>query len=68
MVDVSESMTPVGLSIVEAAKRIGIGKTAFYETLKRGAGPRVTKIGSRSIIFEDDLRAWVDGLRGDRQH
>ena len=51
------------LTIREACERLSIGRTTFYEHVKRGAGPRITKIGTRSVVFEDDLTAWVESLR-----
>jgi excisionase family DNA binding protein len=54
------------LTIPETCERLKIGRSTFYDHVKRGNGPRITKIGNRSVVFDDDLKAWVESLRSDR--
>lgn len=50
-------------SIPKAAKMLSLGRSTIYELVKRGDGPKITKLGGRSVIFADDLRAWADAKR-----
>jgi excisionase family DNA binding protein len=49
------------LSVAEAAKAAGVGRTTFFEEIRRG---RITarKVGRRTIITIDALEAWLDSL------
>ncbi len=49
------------ISIVEAARRAGVGRSKLYQAIKRRE-LRVKKCGSRSIVLVDDLVAWVKSL------
>lgn len=49
-----------GHSITELCKLIGIARSTFYLMLKEGRAPAVTKLGSRSVVFERDYLAWLD--------
>ena len=49
------------ISIVEAAKRVGLGRSSIYAAIGRGE-LRVKKVGRRSVILTDDLAAWVKAL------
>lgn len=45
--------------VEEAARRLGVGRSAMYELLASGQIARV-KIGRRTLVPVQELRAWVD--------
>jgi excisionase family DNA binding protein len=49
------------LSVEEAAKAAGIGRTMLFEEIRKG---RITarKVGRRTIIAVDELDTWLKGL------
>jgi excisionase family DNA binding protein len=49
---------PLALAIPEAARISGIGRSKIYEEVNKGH-LRLVKIGRRSVILMDDLRAWL---------
>lgn len=48
-------------SIIEAAKAVGISRSSIYLEIAEGR-LRVRKIGRRSVISSDDLKAWLAAL------
>jgi len=53
--------TPLALSIPEAAKLVGIGRTRLYEEISKG-NLAVRKVGTRTIVTVRDLQTWLDSL------
>lgn len=51
----------LAISIVEAAKRAGIGRSSIYQAIGRGE-LKIRKNGRRSLILVDDLKAWVAAM------
>jgi len=51
----------IAISIVEAARRSGVGRSSIYQAIARGE-LIVRKRGRRSLILTDDLKAWVSSL------
>lgn len=49
------------ISIVEAAKRAGIGRSSIYQAIRRGE-LKIRKNGRRSLILVEDLKAWVAAM------
>jgi excisionase family DNA binding protein len=49
------------LSVEQAAKAAGVGRTLLFEEIRKG---RITarKVGRRTIITTDDLDAWLKSL------
>jgi excisionase family DNA binding protein len=49
------------MSVGEAAKAAGIGRTMLFEEIRKG---RITarKVGRRTIIMVDELDAWLKAL------
>jgi excisionase family DNA binding protein len=49
------------LSVEEAAKAAGVGRTLLFEEIRKG---HITarKVGRRTIIMTDDLDAWLKAL------
>ena len=56
------SELPIALSIPEAAKTSGIGRTSIYDEIASGR-LRAVKRGRRTLILSDDLKAWIQALQ-----
>jgi excisionase family DNA binding protein len=52
---------PVAHTIREAAREAKISRTLLYEFIRSG-DLKARKIGRRTIITDDDLRAWLASL------
>jgi excisionase family DNA binding protein len=52
---------PMGRSVEAAAVHAGCSRTTIYEAIKSGA-LRARKLGSRTIIVDEDLRNWLQSL------
>ena len=42
---------------------IGISKSQLYVLVAKGEGPRITKLGRRSVILADDGKDWLRQMR-----
>jgi excisionase family DNA binding protein len=51
------------LPIAEAHWQVGLGRSKFYEYVASGEIETV-KVGRRTLVPQDGLRAFVDRLRG----
>ena len=51
----------LAISIIEAAKRAGVGRSSIYEAIKRG-DLKIRKNGRRSLVLVHDLKEWVSAL------
>jgi excisionase family DNA binding protein len=51
----------LAISIIEAAKRAGVGRSSIYEAIGRG-DLKIRKNGRRSLVLVDDLKAWVSAM------
>jgi excisionase family DNA binding protein len=56
-----EHTLELAISIIEASRRAGVGRSSIYEAIGRGELP-LRKNGRRSLILVDDLKAWVAAL------
>ena len=54
-------MSQIALSILDAAKAAGVGRTTIAAALKTGR-LRARKCGARTLITEQELEAWVASL------
>jgi excisionase family DNA binding protein len=54
-------MEKLALSVKEACELSGFGKSTIYEHVAAG-NLRLKKLGKRSFIMADDLRAWLASL------
>jgi excisionase family DNA binding protein len=54
--------TPLAHSVSDAAALIGISRSSLYLLIARGEIP-IAKVGSRTLILDDDLRAYLAGRR-----
>ena len=61
----TESLPPIGVSIPQAAKMLGISKPHFLPLIKEGK-IRTIKIGRRILVSVQSLRDFVDGTREPR--
>jgi excisionase family DNA binding protein len=50
--------SPIARSVRDAAACIGISRSALYLVIGRGELP-VVKVGSRTLILDEDLRAYL---------
>lgn len=50
------------LSVPEAAKIVGVGKTAIYSGIREGCIPHI-KLGSLIVIPEQRFREWLFGVQ-----
>lgn len=48
------------VDVIEAARRLSVGRSQVYELLASGQLPRV-KIGRRTLVPVQALRDWVQG-------
>jgi excisionase family DNA binding protein len=51
----------IAISIIEAARRAGVGRSSVYEAIGRG-DLKIRKNGRRSLVLVDDLKAWVSAM------
>ena len=54
----SDKMEPMAISAPEAARLLGVSKPKVYELMHREDFP-CFKLGGRTLISVDGLRAWV---------
>ena len=58
----TSELTPLLLSLKEAARSIGVCRATFYELLNQGLIESV-KIGTRRLIVQDSLIVYVKSLQ-----
>jgi excisionase family DNA binding protein len=51
----------LAVSIGEAVRLTGIGRSSLYEAIRRGDLP-IRKSGRRTLLLMEDLRQWLAGL------
>jgi excisionase family DNA binding protein len=57
----SSELQPEGLSILEACRVAGIGRTKIYEAIA-GGSLKARKFGKRTIILRTDLQNFLSAL------
>ncbi len=60
--DMAIELTPLLLSLNDAAQTIGVCRATFYELLNQGLIESV-KIGTRRLIVQKSLIAYVENLK-----
>jgi excisionase family DNA binding protein len=55
-------ITPITISVREAARRAGVSRSRIYELLKSGE-IRAIKDGSRTLVIVASIDAWLDRLK-----
>jgi excisionase family DNA binding protein len=56
--NMSTDTSALAYSIADAAKRIGISRSGLYVLITRGEIP-IAKVGNRTLVLDDDLRAYL---------
>jgi excisionase family DNA binding protein len=51
----------LAVSILEAARRAGVGRSSLYGAISRGE-LRIKKVGRRSLVLLEDLKSWITTL------
>jgi len=54
----TETIAPISLSIADVVASTGLGRTKVYAAIRDGE-LAIVKIGKRSLVLDDDLRAWL---------
>ena len=57
----SMDIVPFAVSINEACKWAGIGRSSIYQAIRRGELP-IRKSGRRSLVLMADLQRWISEL------
>lgn len=60
MSEAQQPYFPLAFSISEACRVSSLGRTRIYALIKEGR-IRVTKVGGRTLVVADSLRALVEG-------
>jgi excisionase family DNA binding protein len=64
---VTTDTDPLAFSIPDAARRIGLSRSGVYVLIGRGELP-IVKLGQRTVILDDDLRAYLSRHRKVAEH
>jgi excisionase family DNA binding protein len=56
------TVEPIALTVEQAARAAGVGRTSLYAELKAGR-LRATKACGRTLIMHCDLVAWLEACR-----
>jgi excisionase family DNA binding protein len=56
---------PLAHCVGDAAARIGISRSSLYLLISRGEIP-IAKVGNRTLVLDDDLRAYLIRHRVER--
>ncbi len=54
-------MDPINLSIIDAARALGVGRSKLYELINAGQLETV-KLGTRTLVRVASIRAFSDSL------
>jgi excisionase family DNA binding protein len=54
----TETIAPISLSIADVVASTGLGRTKVYAAIRDGE-LAIVKIGKRSLVLDEDLRAWL---------
>lgn len=49
---------PIAMPIPDAARISGVGRSTIYSEIAKG-NLKIVKIGRRTVVRMDDLRAWL---------
>jgi predicted DNA-binding transcriptional regulator AlpA len=56
-----ENLPKLAYTVPELQKATGLGRTIIYDEVKAGR-LRLTKVGRRSVVRDQDARAWLSSL------
>ncbi len=54
----ADKLNPLAVSAAEAARLLGVSRPTIYTLIHRGDFPSF-KVGSRTLVSAEGLRAWV---------
>ena len=54
----TETIAPISLSIADVVASTGLGRTKVSAAIRDGE-LAIVKIGKRSLVLDEDLRAWL---------
>ena len=54
----TEKVDPIARSIENVVASTGLGRTKVYAAIRDGELP-IVKIGKRTLVLDEDLRAWL---------
>ena len=54
--------TPQTLSVNQFCKKFGISTSMFYKLGRQGKGPKILKIGKRTLITAEAAQAWQEQM------
>lgn len=63
----TEPLAPAALSVNEFCSSHSISKAFFYLLLKRAEGPRLMKVGGRTLISVEAAAEWRDRMQSAAQ-
>jgi excisionase family DNA binding protein len=52
-------LSPIAVSIDEAARLVGISRASLYKAIKHGFGPATATICGRRVVRVEELYRWV---------
>ena len=53
------------LSVAEFCRSYGVSKSTFYKIVRDGVGPKLMKLGERTLISIEAVDEWRRRLEGD---
>jgi excisionase family DNA binding protein len=56
-----EKSEPLAVSIADAVRLSGVGRSSLYEAIRRGDLP-IRKSGRRTLLMTEDIRRWLTSL------
>jgi predicted DNA-binding transcriptional regulator AlpA len=57
------AVEPLALRIGDAAKAASISRSLMYRLISQGKGPRLIKIGARTLVTTAELATWLARLQ-----
>lgn len=60
-------IAPLAYSPIEAAQRLGVGRSTIYELIKSG-DLEVSKLGSRTLVHDESCRRLLEKSRVSPSH
>lgn len=58
--------SPSALAVPEFCRAHRISRAHFYELLKRGLGPRVMKVGARTLVSQEAASEWRERMTNEQ--
>jgi predicted DNA-binding transcriptional regulator AlpA len=55
----ADDVQPILLSVKDVLRKTQIGKSFFYNMVRAGQGPTITKLGDRTFVSRENLDSWL---------